>query len=114
MEMKACIRGHECAYANLDVLRGRPILVLTDPTYVYNSYSWAIAWSQNNYCTAHGRPVKNEDLLRVLMTLRRKISRVAWVEIKLIRRRSDEGAKEVDRLAKEGGRSPVFVDRGFS
>lgn len=114
MELKACIRGHEWACDNLDVLRGRRILVLTDSTYVYGSYSWAIGWSQNGYCNSDGRPVKNEDLLRELMTLRRKVSRAARVEIKIIPRRSDEGAKEVDRLAKEAGRAPAFVDRGFS
>lgn len=114
MELRACIRAHEWANENLDALRGRRILVLTDSTYVYNSYGWAIGWSQNDYCNSDGRPLKNEDLLRDLMTLRRKLSRFSRIDVKLIPRRSDDGAKEVDSAAKVAGKAPTFVDRGFS
>jgi hypothetical protein len=47
------------------------------------------------------------------MTLRRKLSRFARIEVILIPRRSDEGAKEVDRVAKAAGRVPSNVDLGF-
>ncbi|HLX00327.1 MAG TPA: RNase H family protein [Candidatus Acidoferrales bacterium] len=112
MELRACICAHQWAYNHIDELGGR-ILVLTDSTYVCNSYSWAIGWSQNDYCNSDGRPMKNEDLLRELMTARRKLARLVRVEVKLIPRRSDLGAKEVDRVAKMAGRMPSHVDRGF-
>lgn len=114
MELRACIRGHEWAWDNIDELRGRRILVLTDSTYVRDSYRWAIGWSQNDYRNSEGRPMKNDDLLRELMTLRRKLCRAARVDVVLIPRRSDDGAKAVDTLAKEGGKMPAFVDRGFA
>jgi len=47
------------------------------------------------------------------MTLRRKLGRRVRIEVKLIPRRSDEGAKEVDRLAKAAGEMPTHVDWGF-
>jgi len=47
------------------------------------------------------------------MTLRRKLSPCARIEVKLVPRRSDEGAKEVDRTAKAAGRLPSNVDWGF-
>jgi len=89
------------------------VIVLTDSEYVYKSYAWAIGWSQNDYCNRDGRPIKNEDLLRELMTVRRKLARQMRVEVKWIPRRSDEGAKEVDKMAKAGGKMPSHVDRGF-
>ena len=113
MELEGCIRAHEWALANLDDLRGRRVLVLTDSSYVYGSYSWAIGWAQNDYCSSDGRPIKNEDMVRELMTLRRKLCRALRVEMKLIPRRSDEGAKEVDRTAKAAREMPSLVDRGF-
>jgi ribonuclease HI len=112
MELRGCIFAHEWAYENLIDMGGR-VLVLTDSEYVYNSYSWAIGWSQNDYCNLDGRPIKNEGLMRELMTVRRKLSKRVRVEMRLIPRRSDEGAKEVDRTAKEAGRKPAHVDWGF-
>jgi hypothetical protein len=72
-----------------------------------------LGWSQNDYCNSEGRPIKNEDLWKDLMTLRRKLARSVRMEVKLIPRRSDESAKEVDRLAKAAGKMPSHVDRGF-
>lgn len=113
MELRACICGHQWVWKNLAELRARRILILTDSTYVSDSYVRVIWWSRNDYRNADGRPVKNEDLLRELMTLRRKLARSVLVEVKLIPRRSDEGAKEVDSMAKAAGRTPANVDRGF-
>jgi ribonuclease HI len=113
MELRACICGHEWAWEHLDELAGRRILILTDSTYVYGGYSWAIGWSQNDYCNSEGRPIKNEGLWKEVLTMRRKLSRRVRIEVKLIPRRSDESAKEVDRTAKAVGRTPSHVDWGF-
>jgi ribonuclease HI len=113
MELHACIFGHEWTWDHIDELGGRRILILTDSTYVYGGYSWAISWSQNDYRSSEGRPIKNEDLWKELMTLRRKLSRRVRIEVMLISRRSDASAKEVDRTAKAAGNMPSHVDWGF-
>jgi ribonuclease HI len=113
MELHGCIFAHEWAYENIDELGAQRVLVLTDSEYVFNSYSWAIGWCQNNYCNRDGRPIKNEDLLKDLMTLRRKLARRLRIEVKLIPRRSNDAAKEVDRAAKAAGKMPSHVDWGF-
>ena len=113
MELRGCIAAHQCAWDRADSLRGRRVIVLTDSKYVYESYSWVVAWAQNDYCNSDGRPMKNDDLFRELMTLRRKLSRCLRIEVRLIPRRSDDGAKEVDRIAKTAGQMPAHVDWGF-
>jgi ribonuclease HI len=112
MELRGRIFSHEWAFENLDDPGGR-VLILTDSTYVHDAYSYMLRWCQNDYRSIDGRPIKNPELLKELMTIRRKLTRRMRVEVKLISRRSDEGAKEVDRMAKEGGRNPTYVDRGF-
>lgn len=112
MELRGCIFAHGWAFEHLDDPGGR-VLILTDSTYVHDSYSYVLRWCQNDYRSTEGRPIKNPDLLKDLMTIRRKLSRHMRVEVRLIPRRSDDAAKEVDRMAKEGGRKPTYVDRGF-
>ena len=113
MELRACIAAHKWAYEHIDELRGRRVMIVTDSMYVYESYSWVIAWAQNDYRSSAGRPIKNEELWKELMTLRRKLGRCVRLDIRLIARRSDEGAKEVDRVAKTAGEMPARVDWGF-
>ncbi len=113
MELRACIAAHKWAYEHIDELRGRRAMIVTDSMYVYESYSWVIAWAQNDYRSSVGRPIKNEELWKELMTLRRKLGRCVRLDIRLVARRSDEGAKEVDRVAKTAGEMPARVDWGF-
>jgi ribonuclease HI len=114
MELRACIFAHEWIADNAGELGSRRYIILSDSSYVYGGYSWVINWAQNGYTTSVGRPIKNPDLWKNLMTLRRKLSRCGRIEVKLIPRRSDEGAKEVDRVAKAAGRLPSYIDWGFS
>jgi len=113
MELRACIFAHEWIGEVTDEFGSRRYIILTDSSYVYGGYSWVLNWATNGYATSVGRPIKNPELWRALMTLRRKLRRCGRIEVKLIPRRSDEGAKEVDRVAKAAGRSPSYVDWGF-
>src|SRR5260370_6203001 len=113
MELRACIFAHEWIDENAGDLEARRFIILTDCSYVYGGYSWVIGWAQNGYATSVGRPIKNPALWKDLMTLRRRLHRRARIEVKLIPRRSDDGAKEVDRTAKAAGNLPSYVDYGF-
>lgn len=113
MELRACIFAHEWAQENIDRLGVQRIQVITDSTYVHDGYSWVIGWSQNDYCSSVGRPIKNEGLWKDLMRLRRNLARRVRIEVKLIARRSNVAAIEVDRGAKAAGKTPTHIDRGF-
>src|SRR4029077_16071964 len=47
------------------------------------------------------------------MTLRRRLHRSAWIEVKLIPRRSDRGAKEIEQTTSVAANLPSYVDHGF-
>jgi ribonuclease HI len=113
MELRACIFAHVWIEENVDELGAPRFLILTDSSYVYGGYGWVLGWCQNDYRNSAGRPMKNDELWKDLMTLRRKLGRCVRIEVKLIPRRSDEGAKAVDRLAKAAGKMPTHVDWGF-
>jgi len=113
MEVRACIFAHSWIEENVDELGCLRFIILTDSTYVCGAYSWVLGWAQNGYCSRAGRPVKNDELWKELMTLRRKLGRRVHIDVQWIPRRSDEGAKEVDRLAKIAGNLPSRVDREF-
>lgn len=113
MELRACVFAHEWIGENIDDLGAPRFLILTDSSYVHSGYSWVTSWAQNGYATSVGRPVKNPGLWKDLMTLRRRLARHVRIEVKLIPRRSDEGAKIVDRVAKAAGKLPSHVDWGF-
>jgi ribonuclease HI len=110
MEMRGCIFAHQWTFDN--DIRGR-VIVVTDSKYVRDSYFWMLGWSKNDYCNDAGRPMKNDDLLGELMTLRRKLSGRVRIEVKRIPRRSDDGAKQVDTMAKVAGRKATDRDWGF-
>ena len=113
MELRACIFAHAWIDENVGQFGGMRFLIFTDSSYVHGGYFWVTGWAQNGYTSSVGRPVKNPELWKELMTLRRRLSRRVRIEVNLIPRRSDEGAKEVDRTAKAAGRAPSYVDRGF-
>lgn len=113
MELRACIFAHEWIEENAEVLGFPRFIILSDSEYVCNGYRWVLTWVQNKYCNSAGRPMKNDELWKELMTLRRKLGRRGCVEVKWIPRRSDEGAKVVDTTAKAAGRMPSHVDWGF-
>jgi ribonuclease HI len=114
MELRACIFAHEWTLERINELRVQRIQVVTDSKYVYDGYSWAIGWSQRKYCSSDGRPIKNVDLWKDLMRLRRKLGRYVRMEAVLIKGKSDEPTKRVDEKAKAAGKIPTHIDWGFN
>jgi ribonuclease HI len=113
MELAACVFAHEWALEKIDELRVQRIQVITDSTYVRDGYGWMIGWSQNDYCNSDGRPIKNDDLWKNLMRLRRRLGPRVRIEIQLIKGKSNETTKAVDQKAKAAGRMPNRTDWGF-
>jgi ribonuclease HI len=114
MELRACIFAHEWVLERTNELHVQRIQVVTDSKYVYDGYHWAIGWSQRQYCSPDGRPIKNVDLWKDVMRLRRKLGRYVRIEVSLIKGKSNEVAKRVDEKAKAAGKIPTNVDWGFS
>lgn len=112
MELRACVFAHEWVLDNVANLGVQRVQVFTDSTYVYDGYGWMIGWSQRDYCSRDGRPIKNESLWRDLMRLRKKMR--IRVEVCLVEGKSSPITKQIDKDAKAAGLSPVFVDRGFN
>lgn len=113
MELRACIFAHEWALDSIDELRVQRIRVFTDSTYVRDGYEWVLRWSQNDYCNSDGRPIKNDDLWKDVMRLRRRLAARVRIEVKLIQGKSTPITKQVDRDAKAAGLMPSEVDYGF-
>jgi ribonuclease HI len=113
MELRACIFAHEWAFDNIDELAVQRIQVFTDSTYVSDGYGWVLRWSQSDYCNSDGRPIKNDDLWKDLMRLRRKLAPRIRVEVKLIPGKSTPATKLVDKEAKAAGLAPTETDWGF-
>jgi len=113
MEIRACIFAHEWIEKSAEDLEFPRFIVLSDSEYVCTGYRWVLGWARNDYRNSVGRPMKNDELWKELMTLRRKLGRRVHVDVKWVPRRSDEGAKIVDTTAKAAGRMPSYVDFGF-
>jgi ribonuclease HI len=94
MELMAVIRA-------LEVLK-RPceIKVFTDSVYVMKGISeWIIGWKARNWRTADKKPVKNDDLWRMLDSLVQKHT-VEWVWVK--GHAGNIGNERADMLANKG------------
>lgn len=113
MELQACVFAHEWALKHIDELNVQRIQVITDSKYVSDGYGYVIMWAQNDYCSRDGRPIKNVDLWKDVMRLRRKLARRLRIEVQWIQGKSSEITIEVDQQAKKAGTMPTRVDRGF-
>lgn len=113
MELQGCIFAHEWALEHIDELRVQRIQVITDSKYVHDGYRWVIGWSQNDYSNSDGRPIKNKDLWKDVMRLRRKVAARVRIEVILIEGKSNAVTKEIDKKAKDAGKLPTHVDWGF-
>ena len=111
MELLACIFAHKWALEDVKDIGVQRVQILTDSMYVYQGYGWMIGWSQNDYCNSDGRPIKNDDLWRDLMRLRKKLR--IRVEVYWVKGKKGPIAKQVDKDAKAAGLNPSHVDRGF-
>lgn len=105
MELRAVIDA-------LDSLKEPCIVkIYSDSQYMKNGITqWIFNWKKNNWKTAAGKPVKNQDLWILLdQAIRRHQIDWQWVK-------GHAGHREneiCDELAKQGATNPQLEDRGY-
>ena len=111
MELQACIKALEYVAAQGNALGVQRVLIVTDSLYMTSNFKRAPAWRANKWCTASGRPLENSDLWKRFLSVQAKVR----VRIDIIWKKGKKSPtlKMVDRAAKDAGRSPQNVDRGF-
>ena len=94
MELTAAIRALEA------LKKPCSVKLYTDSSYVQKGISeWIIGWKARNWRTADKKPVKNEDLWKVLDALV-NIHQVQWIWVK--GHAGNVGNEKADVLANEG------------
>ena len=94
MEMTAVIRALESLNRNSNVK------IYTDSVYVQKGMTeWIKGWKARNWRTADKKPVKNEDLWKVLDALA-QLHQIEWVWVK--GHAGNVGNERADALANEG------------
>jgi len=111
MELQACIKAHEYVAAQGSALGVQRVLIVTDSLYIANNFKRASTWRANRWCNASGRPLENSDLWKRFLWVQAKVkvrTDIVWKKGK-----KSPTLKMVDRAAKDAGKSPRSVDRGF-
>ena len=94
MEMTAVIRALESLKRNSNVK------IYTDSVYVQKGMTeWLRGWKGRNWHTADKKPVKNEDLWKVLDALA-QLHQIEWIWVK--GHAGNAGNERADALANEG------------
>jgi ribonuclease HI len=94
MEMTAVIRALE-ALKNPSTVK-----IYTDSSYVQKGISeWIVGWKARNWRTADKKPVKNEDLWKILDTLAKR-HQIEWIWVR--GHAGNIGNERADALANEG------------
>lgn len=111
MELQACIKAYEYVAAQGSALGVQRVLIVSDSLYITNNFKHASTWRANNWCNASGRPLENLDLWKRFLSVQSKVkirTDIVWQKGK-----KSPTLKMVDRAAKDAGKSPQSVDRGF-
>ena len=111
MELQACIKAYEYVAAQGSALGVQRVLIVSDSLYITNNFKHASTWRANNWCNASGRPLENSDLWKRFLSVQAKVkirTDIVWQKGK-----KSPTLKMVDRAAKDAGKSPQSVDRGF-
>ncbi len=94
MELTAVIRSLEA------LKRSCQVKIYTDSVYVQKGMTeWIEAWKKRNWRTADKKPVKNEDLWKVLDVLAQQ-HQIEWLWVK--GHAGDPGNERADALANQG------------
>ncbi|HWR14152.1 MAG TPA: RNase H family protein [Terriglobales bacterium] len=111
MELSACIRAYEYVREHGPALGVQRVQIVTDSQYVNDNLRYARFWKANRWKTRSGRPVDNEDLWKELLSLQSKVK----VRTEVIWRKGKKSPllKAIDRAAKDAGKQPWKIDRGF-
>ena len=111
MELLACIRALEWATEHGRALGIQRVQLITDSSYVFNNHKSAITWRRQRWCDRLGRPIDNPDLWKRYIAVASNVS--IRVDVLWTKGKKSPILKMVDRAAKEAGKSPLRVDRGF-
>ncbi|MDD5638557.1 MAG: hypothetical protein PHO28_01450 [Candidatus Pacebacteria bacterium] len=109
MELLACIKGMHYLRINEKKFRGLRKILVTDSEYIYNNHMHADNWRKNGWLNLDGKPIENEDLWKAFLKEWKKVG----VEILLIKGKSNEITKAVDKLAKKAAKFPTKTDDGY-
>jgi ribonuclease HI len=111
MELQACIKAHEYVAAQGSALGVQRVLIVTDSLYIADNFKRAATWRANKWCNASGRPLENSDLWKRFLSVQAKVK--VRVDIVWKKGKKSPTLKMVDQAAKNAGKSPQSVDRGF-
>jgi ribonuclease HI len=111
MELTACIRAFEYVADQGHALKVQRVIIVTDSLCVYDNYNRAAEWRRNGWNNWSGRPIENSDLWKRFLMVRSKV--VVRTEIHWRKGKKTSVLKAVDRAAKEAGKNPIRIDRGF-
>ncbi|MFM9836547.1 MAG: ribonuclease HI [Methylophilaceae bacterium] len=104
MELTAVIRALET------LKRSSKIKLYTDSSYVQKGMTeWIVGWKAKNWRTAEKKPVKNEDLWKVLDTLSQS-HQIEWIWVR--GHDGNDGNERADALANQG--VAQFLSGSFS
>jgi len=109
MELLACIKGLHYIRRNEKEFGGLRKILVTDSCYIYNNHGYAENWRKNKWLNQDGRPIENEDLWKTFL----KEWKRTGAEIQLIKGKSNEITKAVDKLAKKAAKFPNKIDGGY-
>lgn len=111
MELCACIRALEYVADQGSSIGVQRVQIITDSRYVSDGYKNAQHWRKNGWKNLAGKPIENSDLWKRFLSVQRR-----WkVRTDIIWRKGKKSPilKSVDRAAKDAGKAPSKVDRGF-
>ena len=100
MELMACVEGLK--YVVSRGLHSYPIIVYTDSKYLLNGMEkgWVENWENNAWRRADNQPVKNPELWKVLLELKRKINNNSNLIFRWVKgHNGDEYNERCDTLA---------------
>lgn len=112
MEIQAVIDALKLVtgrHSPVDATEFGRIVIHTDSTYVYNGYGATLyTWPSRQWKTQADTPVLNAERWKELRRLVNRLHREGFrVEVRLVRGKSDEYTKRVDRLAKHSADSDL-------
>lgn len=68
---------------NIDVFKNKNIVICTDSMYSINCIEkWAKNWQKNNWLNAKGEPVKNQDIIKKIISLKEKLTDTVQIKFK--------------------------------
>ena len=105
MELRACIEAYKVARRIAKETSVGRVIIVSDSLYVVDNAKRAQFWRKNGWRNQEEMPIENPDLWRELLS----VSHLAGVRVDLRwqKGKSTDVLKEVDKKAKEAGKSGI-------